>query len=151
MKSLDIRLTDKEKRNQVLLCLDYTGLKINAQGGFLALPLGELSPKVTERALALPLGELSPQVTERALSVLAVLGHLSQRERQGFMSQIPFQSNIYVIISVLYLIISFTLSFNVSGSRDESHISIQCGVSLVRLFISFSATLREMPQESANL
>ena len=33
----------------------------------LALPLGELSPQVTERALALPLGELSPQVTERAL------------------------------------------------------------------------------------
>ena len=33
----------------------------------LALPLGELSPQVTERALALPLGELSPQVTERVL------------------------------------------------------------------------------------
>ena len=33
--------------------------------------------------MALPLGELSPQVTERALSVLAVLVHLSQRERQG--------------------------------------------------------------------
>ena len=37
--------------------------------------------------LALPLGELSPQVTERvlpfALSVLAALGHLSHRERQG--------------------------------------------------------------------
>ena len=34
--------------------------------------------------LALPLGELSPQVTERAaLSVLAALGHLSRRERQG--------------------------------------------------------------------
>ena len=32
---------------------------------------------------ALPLGELSPQATERALSVLAALGHLSQRERQG--------------------------------------------------------------------
>ena len=66
MKSTDIRLTDKEKRNQVLLCLDYTGLKVNKQGvfylhrhwlsllgaPFLALPLGELSPKVTERALA---------------------------------------------------------------------------------------------------
>ena len=40
--------------------------------------------------LALPLGELSPQVTERvlpfALSVLAALGHLSQRERQGKLS-----------------------------------------------------------------
>ena len=50
------------------------------------------------RLLALPLGELSPQVTERAsqpfsnnkidwplfpLSALAALGHLSQRERQG--------------------------------------------------------------------
>ena len=36
--------------------------------------------------LALPLGELSPQVTERAcfpLSVFASLSHLSQRERQG--------------------------------------------------------------------
>ena len=33
----------------------------------LALPWGELSPQVTERALALPLGELSPQVTERVL------------------------------------------------------------------------------------
>ena len=41
MKSLDIRLTDKEKRNQVLLCLDYTGLKINAQGGFSWLSLWE--------------------------------------------------------------------------------------------------------------
>ena len=30
-----------------------------------ALPLGELSPKVTERASPLP-GELSPKVTERA-------------------------------------------------------------------------------------
>ena len=36
--------------------------------------------------LALPLGELSPQVTERALSVLAALGHLSQRERQGILT-----------------------------------------------------------------
>ena len=33
----------------------------------LALPLGVLSPQVTERVLALPLGELSPQVTERVL------------------------------------------------------------------------------------
>ena len=37
--------------------------------------------------MALPLGELSPQVTERvlpfALSVLTALGHLSHRERQG--------------------------------------------------------------------
>ena len=37
--------------------------------------------------MALPLGELSPQVTERvlpvALSVLAALGHLSHRERLG--------------------------------------------------------------------
>ena len=81
----------------------------------LALPLGELSPQVTERVLqdalsdlamlgqmpslsecsplALPLGELSPQVTERvlqlglfALSDLAMLGHLSHRERQGMPS-----------------------------------------------------------------
>ena len=33
--------------------------------------------------LALPLGELSAKLTERALSVLAALGHLSHRERQG--------------------------------------------------------------------
>ena len=39
--------------------------------------------KLGSPSLALPLGELSPQVTERALSVLAALGHLSQRERQG--------------------------------------------------------------------
>ena len=44
--------------------------------------------------MALPLGELSPQVTERALqpflfalSVLAALGHLSQRERQGTLTR----------------------------------------------------------------
>ena len=42
----------------------------------MALPLGELSPKVTERALP-PL---------RSLSVLASLGHLSQRERQGVLA-----------------------------------------------------------------
>ena len=54
------------------------------------------------RPLALSLGELSPQVTERALqpflnnkikwswftlSVLAALGHLSQRERQGTLTR----------------------------------------------------------------
>ena len=44
--------------------------------------------------LALPLGELSPKVTERVhkcntLSVLAALGHLSQRERQGGQFIIP--------------------------------------------------------------
>ena len=44
--------------------------------------------------LALPPGELSPQVTERVLavtytlSVLALLGHLSQRERQEQAQQI---------------------------------------------------------------
>ena len=44
--------------------------------------------------MALSLGELSPQVTERALqpflsalSVLAALGHLSQRERQGTLTR----------------------------------------------------------------
>ncbi len=54
----------------------------------LALPLGELSPQVTERgcsALALsvlaPLGHLSHR-ERQALSVLAPLGHLSHRERQ---------------------------------------------------------------------
>ena len=45
--------------------------------------------------LALPLGELSPQVTERALqsfvfalSVLAALGHLAQRERHGTLMEV---------------------------------------------------------------
>ena len=41
MKSIDIKITDKEKRNQVLLCLDYKGLRINVQGRFLKpRPLG---------------------------------------------------------------------------------------------------------------
>ena len=40
----------------------------------------------TLRFLALPLGELSPQVTERALSGLAVLGHISHRKRQGVLA-----------------------------------------------------------------
>ena len=45
--------------------------------------------------LALPLGELSPKVTERAfpLSVFAALSHLSQRERQGGGSIIPLRLN----------------------------------------------------------
>ena len=34
MKSPDIRLTDKEKRNQVLLCLDYKVLNVIVQGIF---------------------------------------------------------------------------------------------------------------------
>ena len=34
MKSIDIRLTDKEKRIQVLLCLDYKVLKVIVQGKF---------------------------------------------------------------------------------------------------------------------
>ena len=53
--------------------------------------LAKSAPPVWRRPLALPLGELSPQATERVLrawtlftlSVLAALGHLSQRERQG--------------------------------------------------------------------
>ena len=45
----------------------------------LALPLGELSPQVTERAIPPLVGALS----QPSLSVLASLGHLSQRERQG--------------------------------------------------------------------
>ena len=57
----------------------------------LALPLGELSPQVTERALA-PAGRHLPAKVPAfsdwtlplfALSVLAALGHLSHRERQG--------------------------------------------------------------------
>ena len=48
-------------------------------------PLGmkKMIASLGSPSLALPLGELSPKVTERALSVLAALGHLSQRERQG--------------------------------------------------------------------
>ncbi len=45
----------------------------------LALPLGELSPQVTERAIPPLVGALS----QPSLSVLAALGHLSRRERQG--------------------------------------------------------------------
>ena len=45
----------------------------------LALPLGELSPQVTERAIPPLVGAL----LQPSLSVLASLGHLSQRERQG--------------------------------------------------------------------
>ena len=45
----------------------------------LALPLGELSPKVTERVLHLGF----------PLSVFASLSHLSHRERQGVQSIIP--------------------------------------------------------------
>ena len=43
--------------------------------------------------MALPLGELSPQVTERALtlSVFASLSHLSQRERQEMKFMIPLR------------------------------------------------------------
>ena len=57
----------------------------------LALPLGELSPQVTERNLA-PAGRHLPAKVPAfsdwtlplfALSVLAALGHLSHRERQG--------------------------------------------------------------------
>ena len=57
----------------------------------LALPLGELSPQVTERSLA-PAGRHLPAKVPAfsdwtlplfALSVLAALGHLSHRERQG--------------------------------------------------------------------
>ena len=44
-----------------------------------------------QRALALPLGELPPKAAERALSVLAVLGHLSQRERQGGCLALPLE------------------------------------------------------------
>ena len=46
----------------------------------MALPLGELSPKVTERALQPFLNEAARPLS--ALSVLAALGHLSHRERQ---------------------------------------------------------------------
>ena len=46
----------------------------------LALPLGELSPKVTERAFSL-----------FSLSVFASLNRLSQRERQEMQFMIPLR------------------------------------------------------------
>ena len=51
----------------------------------LALPLGELSPQVTERVLPPFLNNKINLCahTPFALSVLAALGHLSHRERQG--------------------------------------------------------------------
>ena len=64
----------------------------------LALPLGELSPQVTERSLA-PAGRHLPAKVPAfsdwtlplfALSVLAALGHLSHRERQGVPGRKPF-------------------------------------------------------------
>ena len=55
----------------------------------LALPLGELSPQVTERVLALPLGELSPQVTERALAL--PLGELSPQVTERVLQ--PFSND----------------------------------------------------------
>ena len=58
------KTTAPEKR--VRLCLR----RPNRRGKPLALPLGELSPQATERAL------------QYTLSVLASLGHLSQGERQ---------------------------------------------------------------------
>ena len=55
----------------------------------LALPSGELSPQVTERALALPLGELSPQVTERVLAL--PLGELSPQVTERVLQ--PFSND----------------------------------------------------------
>ena len=60
----------------------------------LALPLGELSPQVTERGLQslftlsdlTAFGHLSHRERQDALSVLAALGHLSQRESQEKLS-----------------------------------------------------------------
>ena len=49
---------------------------------YLALPLGELSPQVTERVLLFLLNDMSDSRAVSALSVFAALGHLSQRERQ---------------------------------------------------------------------
>ncbi len=47
----------------------------------MALPLGELSAKLTERALALPLGELSAKLTERALAL--PLGEVAEHNEDG--------------------------------------------------------------------
>ena len=54
----------------------------------LALPLGELSPKATERGKAV-CRFLNNKINLFALSVLAALGHLSQGERQGMPAERP--------------------------------------------------------------
>ena len=56
----------------------------------LALPLGELSPQVTERGKA---SFLNDKINLFALSDLAALGHLSQRERQGMSAEQPAVSH----------------------------------------------------------
>ncbi|GEM_PF-3216490 len=63
----------------------------------LALPLGELSPKATERGKAVcrclwqikACRFLNDKINLFALSVLAALGHLSQGERQGMPAERP--------------------------------------------------------------
>ena len=63
----------------------------------LALPLGELSPKATERGKAVcrclwqikACRFLNDKINLFALSVLAGLGHLSHRERQGMPAERP--------------------------------------------------------------
>ena len=65
----------------------------------LALPLGELSPQVTERALALPLGELSPQVTERALALpRGAISYIVKKD----VSQPKHPFNVYLIESTSF-------------------------------------------------
>ena len=62
-----------------------------------ALPWGELSPKATERGKAVcrclwqikACRFLNDKINLFALSVLAALGHLSQRERQGMPAERP--------------------------------------------------------------
>ena len=58
----------------------------------MALPLGELSPQATERGKAsfLPVAQVFS--THLALSVLALLGHLSQGERQEGARKAPLVS-----------------------------------------------------------
>ena len=56
-------------------------------GGPLALPLGELSAQLTERALQSP--------AAHPLSVFAPLSHLSQRERQAHAVPPPLQGEAF--------------------------------------------------------
>ena len=64
----------------------------------LALPLGELSPQATEREKA-PF--FNDKINLFALSVLAPLGHLSHRERQGVLTMIQEQAQQIILLCLL--------------------------------------------------
>ena len=78
----------------------------------LALPLGELSPKVTERGKAVCRCQrqggknvfLKAKFDLFPLSVLAALGHLSHGERQGMLAMIQEQAQRITAVPVNCLI-----------------------------------------------